>query len=233
MKKISSASRKKITSSSKKVTFKIFMVLSFVFLMSAVIINGKWKAQAAPESTLYFDPATLAVNGDQTFSLDAKINPGTNQISAVELHVTFDPAKFRLNSLMNNATAFPQVLQAAQINNTNGTASIIVGVSLTNPPSYVTSTQTVATLSFSVIGTQGVSPINIAQSSQAAALNESVDVIIARNAAQITIGRTYGNTDFASLVVDWLQTKQSVADVNFDGKVDARDLGIMMSNWGS
>lgn len=42
---------------------------------------------------------------------------------------------------------------------------------------------------------------------------------------------TYGNADFATLAADWMQTKTSTADVNSDGTVNGRDLGIMMSNW--
>ncbi len=43
--------------------------------------------------------------------------------------------------------------------------------------------------------------------------------------------KTYNLTDFTNLVADWLQTKTSPADVNSDGTVNSRDLGIMMSHW--
>lgn len=43
--------------------------------------------------------------------------------------------------------------------------------------------------------------------------------------------RTYTITDFTLLVTDWLQTMSSAADVNSDGVVNTRDLGIMMSHW--
>lgn len=42
---------------------------------------------------------------------------------------------------------------------------------------------------------------------------------------------TYNNASFAVLAADWMQTKTSTADVNGDGTVNGRDLGIMMSNW--
>ncbi len=42
---------------------------------------------------------------------------------------------------------------------------------------------------------------------------------------------TYNLTNFTQLVTDWLKTISSPADVNSDGKVDSRDLGIMLSNW--
>jgi chitodextrinase len=46
-----------------------------------------------------------------------------------------------------------------------------------------------------------------------------------------TLARKYSLPDFTSLVADWLQTKSSSADVSSDGKVNSRDLGIMMHNW--
>ena len=44
--------------------------------------------------------------------------------------------------------------------------------------------------------------------------------------------KTFGASDFSQLVNDWLKTGNSTADVNSDGVVNTRDLGIMMSNWG-
>jgi len=43
---------------------------------------------------------------------------------------------------------------------------------------------------------------------------------------------TYSITDFISLVADWLKNiSGSPADVNLDGLVNSKDLGIMMSGW--
>lgn len=47
-----------------------------------------------------------------------------------------------------------------------------------------------------------------------------------------TLSKTYSISDFVSLVTDWLKTESgSPADVNSDGSINSRDLGIMMSNW--
>jgi cell division septal protein FtsQ len=60
---------------------------------------GLNQTQAAANSTLLFNPASVSVAGNQQFTLDARINPGTNAVSAVELRVTFDQTKFRLDSI--------------------------------------------------------------------------------------------------------------------------------------
>jgi chitodextrinase len=43
--------------------------------------------------------------------------------------------------------------------------------------------------------------------------------------------RKYTIADFTNLVADWLKTKSSPADVSGDGKVNSKDLGIMMGSW--
>jgi len=45
--------------------------------------------------------------------------------------------------------------------------------------------------------------------------------------------QTYNLSNFTSLVTNWLGIGDNNSDVNNDGVVNTRDLGIMMSNWGS
>ncbi len=46
-----------------------------------------------------------------------------------------------------------------------------------------------------------------------------------------TTTRTFGNADIALLFQNWLGTATAAIDVNGDGKVNMRDLGIMLSRW--
>lgn len=43
--------------------------------------------------------------------------------------------------------------------------------------------------------------------------------------------KKYTIADFLNLKIDWLQTKTSPVDVNSDGTVNSKDLGIMMNGW--
>jgi hypothetical protein len=223
--------KKSLHSILKKYTRPRFIFLSVaacagLFILSALIS----KTEAAPASSIRLDPTTDTVAKDQTFSLDAKINPGTNQVTAVEVHITYDAAKFQMTGI-SASSVFSSVLQAGQYDNAAGTASIIVGVPASNPPSPIITDSTVAAFTLKAIGQSGTSPIAFTTETKAAALGETGDVIITRTPAQITIGRTFGTADFAVLASDWLQTKTSAADVNNDGKVNSEDLGIMMSSW--
>ena len=47
-----------------------------------------------------------------------------------------------------------------------------------------------------------------------------------------TLARRYSIADFSALVSKWLQNVTGdPSDVNSDGVVNTRDIGIMMSNW--
>lgn len=222
-------------------SFYLGLLFIFIFFWAAVK-NDAGLIQAAPSSTVYFDPAYETVNLNQTFDLAAKIDPGSNQVTAAVIDVVFDPSKFKLNSITpqsppqtcdSQTVALSTVLSSAAINNDAGTASITLGVCLASPAAYITSTQIMATFNFQSKAAVDSSAISFTGATQAAAVNEEGDVIISRNPASVTVNpRTYGNADFANLVADWLKdVADSPADVNLDGTVNARDLGIMMSNW--
>lgn len=49
----------------------------------------------------------------------------------------------------------------------------------------------------------------------------------------ITLVKNFSILDFTNLVSDWLKTTASASDINNDGTVNSRDLGIMMSKWAS
>ncbi len=148
---------------------------------------GLNQTQAAANSTLLFNPASVSVAGNQQFTLDARINPGTNAVSAVELRVTFDQTKFRLDSIAASSI-FSLELAAASINNVNGTASIALAVPLANPS--VTTTSTIATFTFTALASVTGSSIAFTTASIASADGESGNAIVTRTPATVTVDGT-------------------------------------------
>lgn len=144
-------------------------------------------AQAAPDSILYFNPGTASVEVGDDFSLDAMIDPGVNEVTAVEIHVTFDPAILRLDGVSTADSPFSNTFQAASINNTNGTASLIVGVPATTPVVPVTTEAKIATFNFHSLDEGSGSSVVFESTSVASALGEVDDVITARNSASVTV----------------------------------------------
>ncbi|MDD5084357.1 MAG: Ig-like domain-containing protein [Candidatus Moranbacteria bacterium] len=159
-----------------------YLITSVVFsLLLAALPHA---AKAAADTTLFFNPASTSIANDTQFSLAAQVNPGTNAVSAADLRVTFDQTKFRLDSITASAS-FSLELAAASINNTNGTASIALGVPLSTPS--VTTTTTVATFSFHSLSNATNSPIAFTTASLASADNESGNVIITRTPSLVTV----------------------------------------------
>ena len=220
----------------KEKVYLFWISAGLIFFAAVFFSSGRpSRVEAAPNSTVYLDPASVSPSLNSTFTLNAVINPGTNRVSVVDLRVNFDHTRVRLDSMTPNVSSTPGdfsgVLQPVQINNSNGTASVILDTGIST--NYVTTTKTMATLVFTAIGS-GSATVNL-NGTVAAAESENTDVITTRTPATVTIGEqhpTYGIADFQNLVADWLRSIQgSPADVNADNVVNSRDLGIMMSYW--
>lgn len=188
-------------------------------------------ALAAPDSTVYFEPATASVGLNSDFTLDVMINPGTNQVNGVGLRIAFDPTKFRLDSISNVGSPLTVILPGASTDNSAGTASADFGIAAGSPS--VTAISKVATLTFHSLAAVDSSSVSFSGSTYAVATGETVDVLTIRSAAAITVTSVaYGNADFAGLAVNWLKTGAGYeADLNSDEVVNTRDIGIMMSSW--
>jgi hypothetical protein len=216
----------------------VAIILSVVFITGLMFVHEN-TARAAANSAVYFNPASATANVNGTFSLDAMINPGTNQVSIVELHIVFDRTKVRLDSMTPNTSTsvgdFSGVMQAVQIDNNTGTASVILDTG--SGTNYVTTVKKIATLSFTAIAS-GATSITMA-GTQAAAKNEgSTNVIATLTPATVTVGTatpTYTITDFGHIVANWLKTNATFVladgDINGDKTVNTRDLGIVMHFW--
>lgn len=170
----------------------MFIVASMLLANMAVVPTSK----AAAESVIYFsEVGTLGVqvtdktvNAGDDFTLVATINPNANEITAAELHVSFDHSKFSLSSITapdapadcSATPTFSVPLQSATINNTNGTGSITLGVCMPGdgfPATPVVTVTPVATFVFHAIsGTSGPLPISFT-GSIASAAGETENVV--------------------------------------------------------
>ncbi len=138
---------------------------------------------AAPQTTLFFEPQNSSVAVNNSFSLKLKLNPGSNKVTAVELYLSFDTNKLKLNSI-TPSSAFSVILQPASIDNSQGKASIVLGVPPTSP---VTAVSDVLTLSFKTKANTGTGLISVANNSRAVAIGETGNVINSFGSVQITI----------------------------------------------
>jgi len=139
------------------------------------------------KSEIFFDPADMSVAGGQRFSLDVKMNPQQEQVSAVELHVKFDPAKVRAVDAEISAEIL-NTLQKPQIDNNKGEISIIAGVPVRDTISFISQTSKIAKINFqSVSGAKGTSVVDFTKETQAAAKDKKGNVISKTTGSKISI----------------------------------------------
>lgn len=158
-------------------------IMGFVLLGLSVFSHAA-RAQAVPDSTLFLSPDTTSINVGDDFSLDAMIDPGNNEAVAVALSVSFDHAVLRLDSVDTTGSPFQTVLRDALVDNANGNASVVVGVTPSNPPAPVITTSRIATLGFHVIGA-GDTTVTMNETSQVAALDVSGNAAVTYLSASV------------------------------------------------
>lgn len=174
----------------------IIKSLSLIVIANFLLAIGANDSRAALDATLLFNQSSVSVTTGQTVTLIARVNPGTNEVGAVELDVTFNQAVLRLDSI-TRSDAFNMTLGGPTMNNTNGTGAIDVGL-LTNPATYVTATSDVATFVFTALATATNSPVAFAGTSNASAHGEYV--VATRTGAQVTVTSSGGGDSTAPTV---------------------------------
>jgi hypothetical protein len=140
--------------------------------------------EVANDSALYFKSSQKSVSVDEDFTLDAMINPGGNQVSAVTLHFTFDQTKLRLDEIISS-DKFSLILFDAKIDNTDGTASIDVAVPTANLS--ISEISKIVTLNFHALDSVINSLIDYTPASQVAADGEIGDVVKTREKVLVTV----------------------------------------------
>ncbi len=150
------------------------------------------RQKAAPASSLYFTPASTTSLINQSFNLNADINTGTNLVTGVEMHIKFDGAKVRLNSINLPPTPFlGQIMsRLTLIDNQNGTASAIILSTATQTSNQ--GTGTIAVLNMTTLATTAApTVISFEPTTQAAAIGEeATNVIVAYNQGTVNIVTT-------------------------------------------
>jgi hypothetical protein len=164
----------------------ILAVFTFGFLVYFLNQNHQ-SLKAAPDNSLYLIPESGTVELNSSFSLAAMINPGSYQATAVELHISYDSEKLRLDAVDIEGSPFQAILQAVQIDNDSGRASIIVGVPVSDPVVPVIAAAKVAGFNFYALSAATDTAVSIAVNSIAAAIGETGNIIEHRLPAYITI----------------------------------------------
>src|SRR3989338_5581147 len=159
-------------------------IVSFVFALFILSVPLSF-VDAAANTSLGFFPSISSVTPGQTITLESRLNPGTNQVSAIELHIRFPQNLLRLdqvdkptNYIVFSISCNGQFVSGPCIDNATGRGSIIVAPPFGSP---ITTQSTIATFRFSVLS---------ASSSQTATVTYSTS---APYITQVSASDTSGN----------------------------------------
>ncbi len=180
-----------MTKDKPKIAWIVTTVISLFAITVGTYYSIRTKEQAensnaAADVSLYFDTPSLNASINTVLTPKLKINPTTNQVTAVEVYLTFDKDKLNINSI-TNASTFAKVLKGAVIDNTQGTASFILGINggVGITPVPVTAVSDVVTLNVTTKGVYGDVAINVATNSRASA--KGLDTSVLGNFGQMVI----------------------------------------------
>jgi len=241
---------------------KILLVsLVSLFSLAAIFVGTYYvvrmrqtpnKSKAGSGVSLYFDPQNSTSGLNSNFTLNIKVNPGSEKVSAAELYLTFDKDKLQITSI-ESVTAFsagvaPKTfLKDPVTDNSLGKASVIVGVL---PEAPVGSISDVVIIKGKTKNVPGNTLISITHDSKAAAINKIPNVNVIETYGQASLNITAPtNTPTPTATPTGTPTptptgtatstatptasptgspSAKVGDVNGDGMVNLIDIGIVV-----
>lgn len=155
------------------------------------------RTQAVKNTTLSFDPTSVAAEVGEDLSFDINLSPGSNQVAIVKLVIKFDSTKLEATeeSFELNPTSQLSVLQGPTV--ATDTLSVVLSVG-SDPTKVIQTDTTIGTVTFNVIGGASTSTdITFDPTTEANSINAgdgfSENVFLSGNPATIDIQGEGGN----------------------------------------
>lgn len=169
---------------------KVFAIIVGILVLIAIPItvyvvgrNQELRKRAAPATTLALSPAAISKNVGDTFSLDVSLDPGTNQVIAVEIHLAFDPDKLEAQTI-TNSSLFSNILTSGVVD--RGTATITVGATDTRHP--IIQPGTAAVVRFRALAkTDAPVSVRFSPNTQVTGLGETTNILVGTTPTTVTI----------------------------------------------
>jgi hypothetical protein len=239
----------------------LFVFLGSLFSLVAIFVGTFYvtrmrqepsRSKAGGGVSLYFDPQSLTANVNSDFTLKVKINPASEKVTGVELRLDFDKDKIEINKIESTST-FSSVFIAPLIDNNQGKATVVVGISVEPPPPVpVVNIADVVVIKAKTKGVTGNAVVEVNQNSKAAAMGKDSNVIESYGQASLNIiplptatatptvkptataTPTVKPTATATPTVKPTATATpigKIGDVNGDGKVNILDIGEIINHY--
>lgn len=165
---------------------------AFLLVLLVVAVNylqtkrqAPTKSSASGTVALSFDSAGKSVALNTNFSTKVRVDPVGSGVTAIELHLAFDKTKINLVSIAASSS-FSNVLIQPVINNTAGTAVVVLGVPVP-PATPVTVASDLVTVNAKTLGVSGSTQISVASSTVVAAVGSTTNVAGTFGSITVTI----------------------------------------------
>ena len=178
---------------------KILLTIAFLLILAAIPLTlllvkkrQEIRQKAAPATSIYLDPASISAKPDDTFTANVMIKTGENQVSAAELHLSFDSIYLEAQSIQNG-TFLEYVLVEGVVE--SGSTSITLGSAPAAPKQTVGDVPAVlAVLTFKALAeTSTPTKIEFLSTTQIAGVGEgATNVLIGIEPAEVTVSTTGG-----------------------------------------
>lgn len=175
---------KRTSTNAQAIPLLVLLVALFFAVAVSVYVTGKKQdlrnraANAGP--TLALVPTNKQAATGDTFSIGITLNTDTDTVSAVELHMTFDPTAIQVQSF-TAGTALPVVL--TPFSASNGNIAVTLGVQPTSP---FKGSAIIGTLNIKTIRTK-TSEISFASTTTVASLGKTTNALAGSSGSQITV----------------------------------------------
>lgn len=171
---------------SKKVLVGILiLVILLVGIGAGVFLvrqRQELRKDAAPATTLSFQPSQGSFKVGETFSLAVAVDTAQNTATAADLRITFDPKKLILTEF-KPGTFLPVPLQAPKVDNSQGVATAIFGAQPGNLPQGKGGLGTLVFQSREA----GATSVTFSPQTEITGKDETTNVLVGRDLAALTI----------------------------------------------
>jgi len=122
----------------KKIVANLFF-LALLYFSLPLLMNSVWAG------SLTFDKTTSTVANGGTFQVSVNVIPGSDSINSADVYVNYDPALLKATAV-NSGVLFPTVS-----NDISTSGKVYIAGYVDDPASSVSSTGTIATITFQAI----------------------------------------------------------------------------------
>lgn len=189
----------------KKILLLSLIAIALIGLPLTVFLTQQkqqTQSEASGSTTLYFQPTSTASspiakqNGD-TVSLDVMVDPGSNAVSILKLHLHYDPTKFQAvnqNPFTVNQSTFSTIIEGPINDLNNGNIYISVSIGSDTTKAIRNAPARVGTLQLKAIQPTSNEPTTVSFGSVSAAYSVAVtdqasqNVLATTTPAYLTIG---------------------------------------------